>query len=162
MNAVNTSVMGTNIRAMPWLHNKHDLILLTLRWHSFSWEGNEAITHCYTWNDGNYFIYKSLPQRNTSITKDATSNIIDTLLTLIFRMGQEAFRISICPWRQPIQHLWMSATSRHLDDPRWKATNCLCSVDTHLQNVAVTMSLLLLPIQAGNAFNIYNHYNITF
>jgi len=43
-------------------------------------------------------------------------------------------------------HLWMSATNRHIDNPRCKAKNRCQSVHAHFQNGAMTKSLSVVPI----------------
>ena len=95
-----------------------------------------------------------LPRCNTKI--------VDARLTLIFRMWQGVCRYCFCVRTQPTLHLWMFTTNRHLGYPRWKAKNHWCSVDTHFQTGAVTMSLSLLPIKASNMSVIPNSDQITF
>ena len=88
--AVNSCVKSSFISAKRWLPNMQDQILLTLHWRSVSWWGNVCVMHCFKWKGCHDIIYELLPHCNTYITQDPTPKIVDTPLTLIFKMGQGA------------------------------------------------------------------------
>jgi len=77
-------------------------------------------------------------------------------------MGQTVCHFWFCHYRQQMPHLWMSATNCHLDDPGCKAKNRGHSIDPHIQNGAVTVSLSLFPIKAANTLIMHNSEQLTF
>ena len=147
---VNSSVMSSYISIMPSLPNMQDQKLLMRHWHSISWWGNEDIRCCFAWNACHYLIYELLQQSNTKITQDARPKIVDTLLTFIFRTGQGAWCCCFYHYRRPIAHLWMSAASRHIDNPICEAKHCWDSVEIHFRDGAGSVRLLFLPLKAAN------------
>jgi len=64
--------------------------------------------------------------------KMQTHKIVDTLLTLIFRLGQWPFRDHFCPERMPICWLWVHAIAEHLDFTWSNTQNHWHSVDNPL------------------------------
>ena len=129
--------MSSFIHSKPSLRNMQDQILLTLGWCSVSWWGNLCVLQCFKWNGSHDTVYEFWPHCDTLITQDPTAKIIDTQLTLIFRMGQEACRYYFYLEWQPLPRLWMAATYHHLGYPICTAKNRWCSVDAHFQNGAV-------------------------
>jgi len=69
---------------------------LTLRWRSFSEWGRECVTSSLAYRGSRYIIYERLYLIATQITQGARPKIIDSLLTVIFRMGQGA--VLACFW----------------------------------------------------------------
>jgi len=130
-NAVNSSIMRTNIRTMPRLPTMDKQQLVTHLWHSVSCWHNDDIEHCFGWKDFHYMAYEYLPQSSTYITNDARPKIIEATLTLIFSMGQGACRFCFGCVRQPIPYLWMSGTNCHVDNPWCESKSCRHSVNAH-------------------------------
>jgi len=60
---------------------------LTLRWRSFSEWGRECVTFSSAYKGSLYLIYERLHVIAAQITQGARPKIIDSPLTLIFRMG---------------------------------------------------------------------------
>jgi len=65
-------------------------------------------------------------------------------------MGHGAFHFHFCLLRQPILCLWLCATYRPTDYPRYMTKNCWHSVDAHFHNGAGSVSLSVFPIKAAN------------
>jgi hypothetical protein len=59
-----------------------------LRWHSFAEGGRERVTISFAWKYGQYRICSHLHRTAIFSTDDEGPKIIDTLLTIMFRMGQ--------------------------------------------------------------------------
>jgi len=106
---------------MSWLPRMQGQILLTLRWHSFSWWGNK-----------------------------------------VFRMGKWLGRILFCQQRLPKDRLCITANKLISNYLTYNAKNHWCSVDAHVQNLAETVHLPLLPIKAANTAIILNYYQMSF
>jgi len=70
---------------------------LMLRWRSFSWWSRERVPSSFAYEGGQYCIYDCLQPIATPITQHARPNLIDALLTLIFRMWQGACRSLLGP-----------------------------------------------------------------
>ena len=96
------------------------------------------------------------------IIQDATAKIVDALLTLIFRLRMGPCRFLFCPSRLPICWLWIPASKWHPNGLTYKIKNCWRSVDAHFQNVAVTVSISLLPIKAAHTLVMDNSQQIGF
>ena len=96
------------------------------------------------------------------VTENARAKISNAPLTLIFKMKQGACLILYLLSRQPILHLWLSATNHHSDFQRWKINNCWRSVDAHFQDGAGSVLLFFLPIMAANTLIMYNHDQMNF
>jgi hypothetical protein len=99
---------------------------------------------------------------DTCITQYPIPEIVDTPLTLIFRMGQGACRYYFSLGRCPIPWLWMVATDRRLAYPRCRAKNLWLSVVAHFQNGAVTVSYTLLPKKAASSLVMDSSDPVTF
>jgi len=95
------------------------------------------------------------------IIQDATPKIVDAQLTLIFRLGMGPCHGLFWPPRLPICWLWIPASKWHYNVLTYKIKNCWCSVDAHFQNVAVTVSISLLPIMAAHTLVIDNSEQIS-
>jgi len=89
------------------------------------------------------------------------TKIVDTLLTLIFRMGLGACSWGFCPERLPKSQQWMAETNRNIDYAWCKAKNLRHTVDAHSQNGAVTTPQYVLPIMAANTSDIHDSNQIT-
>jgi hypothetical protein len=72
--------------------------------------GREHAPSSLAYKGGQYSINDSLQPFTTQSTKHATPIIVDTLLTLIFRMGQGACCYFFGLQRRSILHLYQSAT----------------------------------------------------
>jgi len=148
---VNSSVMGAPMRTKPWLHNMQNQILLTLRWRSVSWWGNVCVLRYFNWKGCLDFVYELWPHCYTSITQGLAPIILDTPLTLIFRMGQYLVYEWLQPivtlfWqgRLPFHRLWIAVTRSHLNYRTYKTKNRWCSVDTDFHDGARSLILLFL------------------
>jgi hypothetical protein len=95
-------------------------------------------------------VYSRTQPHHTAIYHNRRPTIVDTLLTLIFIMGQVYFDCLFCLWRQQIMHLWLCATYRPADYPRQMTKNCSRSVDTHYLDGAASVLHFVLPIEAAN------------
>jgi hypothetical protein len=113
--------------------------LVILHWRSFSSWGREYVASVFASKGSQYLVYGCWKPFTSYITQDARLKIVDTRLTLIFRMGQGVYCFCFCRSRQPIPYLWMAATNRHLHHQRWKARNHRLSIEAHFQNGAVTI-----------------------
>jgi len=123
---------------------------LPLCWNSFWGDSSDVIASVFPHEGGPYFHYVSQRPSLLWITWLTRPKIIDVLLTLIFRMGQEACRFLFWLYRRPMPHFWMSATNRHSDFPRCQTNKRWRSIDAHFQDGAESMSLSVLIIQAAN------------
>jgi len=61
---------------------------LTLRGRSFSGWGRDRVTVVFAIQGSQYFIDVCLQSIATSVTKDGTPTIVDSWLTVMFRMGE--------------------------------------------------------------------------
>jgi len=83
--------------------------------------------------------------------------ILDTLLTLIFRMGQylvyEWLQPTITLFRQgrlPFHRLWIAVTRPLFNYRTYKTKNCWCSIDAHFQDGAGSLIVLFSIWKAAN------------
>jgi len=79
------------------------------------------------------------------INHDGRATMVDTLLTRILQMGQEAFHFHFCIYRQPLISLWQCATSRHANYPWYLTNNRWRSVDAHFHDGAGRVLHSVLP-----------------
>jgi len=77
------------------------------------------------------------------MTQHATHKIVDTLLTLIFRVGLWPCRLLFCTQRQPIRWLWVNAVAQPLNHIRCNTQDCWCSVDALLMLCWCSVEALL-------------------
>jgi len=158
---VNSSIMSSNIHAMPWLPNMQDQKLLMLRWRWFSECGREHFAVAFAPKDCHYLINGCLQPIRTYITQDAKLKVNDAPLQLILRMRQWLCCCLFCLQMPPIHRLCITATKLPFNYCTYKTRNCWRSVDAHFQNLAVTVSLSLLPIMAANMMIMHNSKQIT-
>ena len=109
----------------------HDQQLLTLCWCSFSWWGRERLTFSVAYKGSQYFVYDYLLPITAQMAQDIWPRIVDALFTLIFMMWQGAVHFLLYPYRQRILHLWLFATYRPQDYPRFMTESRWHSVDSH-------------------------------
>ena len=75
-------------------------------------------------------------------------------------MGQWPCRFLLCLWRLAIWRLCVVATKFNRNYLTYMTKIRWCSVDAHFQNGAVTISLPVLPIKAGNTMDMSIRDNI--
>ena len=75
---------------------------LTLRWRSLSEWGRECVAFSFAYKGSLSLIYERLHPIATQIAQEVRPKIIDSPLTLIFRMGQGVFLTGFWLWRRPI------------------------------------------------------------
>lgn len=142
--------MNVKILTTPWLPNQKQQKLGTHRWGSLSGCSREPVAdilNCKCWQDLNN---RCLQQTGTYITNDRKVKISDSRQTLIFKMRQWVWRSCFCQERRPIYDKWMAATNWNINDPRYRAKNCWCSISAHSQNGSVTQLLSLLAMPAAH------------
>jgi len=137
--AVKNSVKNPEISAMPRLPHMHQVNLLTLRWRSFSRCSGEHVAVVLASKGCQYVINGCLQPIRKEITQDSKLTIVDTPLTLILRIRQQASWCSVSPHKQTISDKWRSTTNRNINSPRCEANNDWRSIDTHSQDVAWSM-----------------------
>ena len=148
--AANTMIMHSNNQIACELPDLQDQKLMTLCGRSYSEWGLECVATSFAHKDSQYHIYEWPQPIATQITNDARSTIVDTLLTILFRMRQGAYGSLFCLKGQPIPHWWMAATDRHSDYQWCKTNNRWHSVDAQIQNGAVSVWLSLLHTNPAN------------
>jgi len=72
---------------LPDLQDQNSVMLC---WRSLSEWGSKCVAFSFALKYGQYVIYDRLHPITTLITHDARAKIFDTLLTIMFRMGQGA------------------------------------------------------------------------
>jgi len=160
--AARTLYMNYSPNARLILAMMQDHQSVTFQWFAFSGWCTESVATVVAPKGGQYLLYGCLQPIACCITQDARPKIIDTPLTLIFRMGQTVCCFCFCHSRQPIPYVWMAATNRHFGYPRCTAKNRWRSVDAHFQNGVVTLPLAILSIKAANTLVLHNSNEITF
>jgi len=123
---------------------------LTLCWRSFSWWGREHFTLSFAYKGSQYLVYDYLQPITPQITQDTCPWIVDAPLTLISMMGQGALYFPVCLEMQLILRLWLFATYRPPEYPRYMTKNCWCSVDADFHDGPGSVSRSLWPIKAAN------------
>jgi hypothetical protein len=81
-------------------------------------------------------------------------------LMLILKMGQEAFHLHFCLWRQSIIILWQCATCHPPDYPWYMTNNRWCCVDAPFHDGAGMVLLSVLPIKAAKN-SVVTDYNLS-
>ena len=71
----------------------HDQKSLMLRWRSFSRWGREGIAMCFAYNYNQKYRSDWVQPNGGVVSQDTWPKIVDAPLTLIFMMGQGAFRV---------------------------------------------------------------------
>jgi len=125
----------------PRLHMIHDKQLLILCWRSFLEWCREGVAICIAFNGSQKFLSDCLQHIISVITQDAWPQIIDALLSLIFKIGQGRYCNLLCLFRRPKIHLWLTATYWWCDYPGCIAKNCWSSVDAQFQDEVGSVSL---------------------
>jgi len=87
---------------------------------------------------------------------------VDTMLTVIFRMGLWPCHILHCVQWLPIRLLWITAHKSLTNYLIYKTKNLWGSIDAHFQDGEVNMSLALLLIKAANMLVTHNSKHIPF
>jgi len=113
------------------LTKMQDRKLLTHQWCWFWGWGWEYIAIVFACKGGQWLIYGCWQAMANYITQDARPKIVDTVLMLMFGMGQGLCRNCFCPYRRPISPLWMFATNCLLDYTRYKTKRDWHSDDAH-------------------------------
>ena len=134
------------------LPDLRDQISLMPCWCSVSESGREHITFSFAYNSSLYVIYECLWPIAMQINLDAKITIVDALLTLIFRMGQQACHFPIWLYMRPILQLWTSAFNCQSDYPQCKTRNHWHTIDSHFQDGVGSVSLLFLIIKAASTW----------
>jgi hypothetical protein len=75
-----------------WLTMIQSQQSLTLRWRSFARSGRERFAFSFSSKGGQYFMLDCLQPVAPQITQATRPTIVDTLLTLIIKMGWEGCR----------------------------------------------------------------------
>jgi len=126
--AANAIITHYNDQGFNSLPNLLDWKSLMLCWHSFSDSGREHVAVSFTYNNSLYLIYECRQPFATQINHDASPEVIDDLLRLIFWIVQVAccvlFRLS----QLHILHFWMSGSNHHSDYPRCKTKHFWYSI----------------------------------
>jgi len=91
------------------------------RWHSFSKWCSGHVVHCFGKEGWHYVGYGEQRPGYFSITVLTRLKIVDTWMTLVFKMAQGARGYYFWLERQPIPRLWMVATDLHFGYPRCTA-----------------------------------------
>jgi len=99
-------------------------------------DSSNVVIRVFAHNGGQYCRYASQQRSLVLIAWLTRLNIVDALLTLIFRIAQWACRFLFRLCRQPILCVWISATNRHSDHQKYKIKNRWHSVNTHFQDGA--------------------------
>jgi hypothetical protein len=103
-----------------------------------------------------------MPYHTPWIIQDATPKIVDALSTIILRLGMGPCRVPFLPSRLAICSLRIPASKWHPNGLTYKIKNGWRSVHTHFKNVAVTVSISLLPIKAAHTLVMDNSEQIGF
>jgi len=85
-----------NSHIVLWLTMMEGQQVLMLHWRPFSSRGREHFTFSVSYQGGQYIVYDCLQAVAAQITHDTWSTIVDTLLILIFMMGQRGYRYHFC------------------------------------------------------------------
>jgi len=134
---------------------------LTLLWCSISEWSNNHVAFSFT-NKHFHINHHVLSQPDCfSITWIKILKIVDTLLTLIFMMGQGRYNALFCSKRLQIHCIEILATIQHIDNPRCKAKNHAHWVDAHFQNGALTVLLAVLHLKVANTSLMLNSNQFT-
>jgi hypothetical protein len=94
------------------------------------------------------------------IHHDGRATIVETLLTLILKMGPEGFDFHFCLYRQPIISIWWCATCCPPDYPWYTTNNCQRSIDAHFPDGEGRVLQSILPTKAAKK-SCMTDYNIS-
>ena len=107
-------------------------------------------------------LYVCFRSRVTHMTEDAKPRIVDALLTLIFKIGQEGYCYLLGQSQQPILHLRHSTTYCLWHYPGCKTKNRWRSAGAYCQLKVGRVSERILPVTATDSSIMYNHDQINF
>jgi len=100
------SFIMANYYQITWqLPDLEDEKSVALCWPSFSWWGNEDITHCCTWKGLQYIVSELFPQINTSITQDAKPQNRWLLVDAHFQNGSVTVSLAALPIKTAISFI---------------------------------------------------------
>jgi len=88
----------------------------------------------------------------TYVTKDIQPTIVNSPLTLVFRMGQWQCHLLFCQVRIPVRWLWIAATRSLFDYCTYTTINRWRAIDAYFQNGATSMLLLFLTWKTANTW----------
>jgi len=112
---------------------------------------NSVILNVFVHKTSQNFIYRYQWLAHTLINHPARPKIVDTPLTLIFRMGQRECFFLFWVGIRPIPHLWSFASNRHLDYSWCKTKNHWHAIDYYVQGGARSVSILFLVINMADS-----------
>jgi len=124
-------------------HITHDTrpTILTLCWLSF-WEwGREGIAIWLAYNGSQKFLHDWLQSIGSVISQNVWPEIVDVLLTFIFRMWQGGYCDLFCLSRRSKIALGLTATYQRCDFPGCMIKSHWRSVDLHFQDEVGSVSL---------------------
>jgi len=136
--------MQVPITLLTWPKIVDALLTLISEW------GSDCVACLFAYKGWQYFAYINLRPNWFVITLRTWPTIVDAPLTLICRMGHWLCPFVFCLWRLPICWLCVSATELICNCPAYITTVHWRSVDTHVRNGAVTVSLSVLPLKTAN------------
>jgi len=93
---VNAVVMYKHYKITSRLPDQQDLTSFPICWRSFSRWGREHVAILFAYKGWQHFHYVNSLPNLIFITRLTWPKIVDSLLTLIFKMGQGAFRFFFC------------------------------------------------------------------
>jgi hypothetical protein len=107
------------------------------------------IPYILAYKSSHIVVYGYIWSSAIDITEDARAKIIDTPLTLIFKMAYGAYSIPYCAKRRPILSFSLHATSRPSDYTRYTTNNHWRCFATHFQEVVGYVSLVVVNIMVA-------------
>jgi len=146
----------------PILPKIHDNQSLTLHWRSFSRWGRMCFCCSFAYKRSQWFVYNCWQAVAPNNTQDTGPTIVDTPLTLIFKLRQGGYSKLFCPNRRPMIALGLTATNRWCDYPGRRTNNRWRSIDANFQDKVESMSLWFLAIKAANTSIMYNQTKLIF
>jgi hypothetical protein len=84
-------------------------------WRSFLGGGRDIFACLCVHQGGQYFDYSLTLLSSPVIVQDARPEISNALLTVISRMGQQAYRLPFYIWIQPVTPIWIEVTIQPVD-----------------------------------------------
>jgi len=132
---------------LPYLQHSKSL---TLRWRSAPGWGNKHDAIIFSLEVSHCLIYEWLQPFSNEVTQGAQPEIVDPLLTLIFRMAQSPCGSLCCQKRLPICWLWIAPTTSPGIYLTYKTKNLWRSVEAHFLDGAWSKMILFLAWKAAN------------
>jgi len=136
--AANIVILGVCCCTALELSMMQDQISLMLRWRSFSVGGSDIIAGLCAHKGGQFCDYGSTLSHSRVIIQDARSDIGDTPLTLISRMGKRACRLAFYFSSRSITPLWIDVTMHsfdcHKDQTKIVHAPLTVTLETYLQS----------------------------